>query len=89
MLHSQSIELAHVLAAEVLEQIPAHQFLAERNQNPLLHLLAADGQAIRAGAAGARAETREAIAPIHHVPAAATQRTSSGRRRHTSGVAPD
>jgi hypothetical protein len=35
---------------------PAHQLLAERDENPLLDLLAADGQAVRAGAAGARAE---------------------------------
>jgi hypothetical protein len=39
MLHSQAIQLAHVLAAEVLEQIPAHQFLAERNKNSFFNLL--------------------------------------------------
>jgi hypothetical protein len=52
MFHSQPIQLAHVFVAEVLEQVPAHQLLAERRENPLLHLLAADGQTVRAGAAG-------------------------------------
>ena len=42
-----------------------------RNQNPLLHLLAADGQTIGARATRPRAEARQAVAPIHHVPAAA------------------
>jgi hypothetical protein len=71
MLHSQSVQLAHVLATEVLEQVPAHQLVAEGHQDTLFHLLAADRQAVRARASGSRAETREAIAPIHHVPAAA------------------
>src|SRR5262245_46061287 len=45
MLHSQSIQLAHVLEAEVLEQVPAHQLLAERDEHAFFHLLAADRQA--------------------------------------------
>ena len=45
MLHPQSIQLAHVLSAEILKQVPAHQLLAERDDNPRLDLLAADGQA--------------------------------------------
>ncbi|HXW07775.1 MAG TPA: hypothetical protein VD833_21275 [Vicinamibacterales bacterium] len=69
MLHSPPIQLAYVLAAEVLEQVPVHQLLAERNENPVLDLLAADGQTVRAGAARSGGEAREAIAPIHHVPA--------------------
>ena len=51
VLHPQAIQLAHVLTAEVLEQIAAHQLIAQRHENSLLHLLAADGQAIGARAA--------------------------------------
>ena len=51
MLHSQAIQLANVLAAEVLEEIPAHQPVAESHEYSLFHLLAADGQAIGADAA--------------------------------------
>jgi hypothetical protein len=46
MLHSQPIQLANVLAAEVLEQIAAHQLLAKCHQDALFHLLAADRQPI-------------------------------------------
>jgi hypothetical protein len=48
MLHPQSIQLAHVLSAAVLEEVPAHQLVAKRDEDPFLHLLAADGQAVRA-----------------------------------------
>jgi hypothetical protein len=71
MLHPQPIQLAYVLSTQVFEEIPPHQLLAGRDENALLNLLAADGQSVCAGAAGSRAEAREAIAPIHHVPAAA------------------
>ena len=43
--------LARELAAEVLEQVAAHQLVAQCHENAFLHFLAADGQAIRAGAA--------------------------------------
>lgn len=41
MLHSHPIQLANILAAEVLKQIPAHQPVAESHENSLFHLLAA------------------------------------------------
>ena len=50
VLHPQPIQLAHVLAAEVLEQVPAHQLVALRDDHAFFHLLAADGQAIGARA---------------------------------------
>jgi len=50
MLHPQSVQLAHVLSAEVLEEVPAHQLVAKCDEDPFLHLLTADGQAIGAGA---------------------------------------
>jgi hypothetical protein len=55
--HSQAIQLANVLAAEVLEQLAAHQLLAKGDQDALFHLLAADRQAIgsRASRAGPKA----------------------------------
>jgi hypothetical protein len=70
MVHPQPIQLAHVFSTEVFEEIPAHQFVSERHENPLLHLLAADGQAIRASAAGSRAEAGQAMAPVHDFTAA-------------------
>jgi hypothetical protein len=51
MVNPQPIQLADVLAAEVLEQIAAHQLLAEGDEDAFLDLLAADGQAIGAAAA--------------------------------------
>jgi hypothetical protein len=71
MLHSQPIQLADVLSTEVFEEIPAHQLVAARDENALLDLLAADGQAIGARATRPGAVARQAVAPIHHVPAAA------------------
>jgi hypothetical protein len=71
MFHSQAIQLAHVFASEVLEESPAHQLLAKCNQDALLHFLAADRHSVGARATGSGAKAREAIAPIHHVPAAA------------------
>jgi hypothetical protein len=50
MLHPQPIQLAHVLSTEVFEEIPPHQLVAECDENPFFHLLAADGQAIGARA---------------------------------------
>ena len=47
--HAQPV-LAHVLAAEILEEVSAHQLVAQRSQDPLLHLLAVDRQAIGARA---------------------------------------
>jgi hypothetical protein len=61
MLHPQSIQLAAVLAAEVLGQSAAHQLLAKGDENPLLDLLTADGQAVRAGAARSCSKARQAI----------------------------
>jgi hypothetical protein len=46
VLHAQPIQLAHVLAAEILEEVSAHQLVAQRHQDPLLHLLAADRQVL-------------------------------------------
>ena len=43
MLHPQSIQLAHVLSAEVLEEVPAHQLVAKCDEDPFFHLPAADG----------------------------------------------
>ena len=71
MLHPQPIQLAHVLAAEVLEQVAAHQLVAQCHENAFFHLLAADGQAIGARASRASAEAGQAVAPVHDVPAAA------------------
>jgi hypothetical protein len=56
MFHPQTIQLAYVLAAEVLEEITSHQLVAKRDQDALLHLLAADRQAIGARASRANSE---------------------------------
>jgi hypothetical protein len=71
MLHSQRIQLADVLAAEVFEEVAAHQLLAKSHQDSLFHLLATDRQTVRAGAARSRSEARQVIAPIHHLTATA------------------
>ena len=71
MFHSQAVQLPHVLPAEVLEQVAAHQLVAECHENAFFHLLAADGQAVGARATRARAEARQAVAPVHDVSAAA------------------
>ena len=71
MLHPQAIQLPHVLTAEVLEQVAAHQLVAQCHENAFFHLLAADRQAIGARATGTRAEARQAVAPVHDVSAAA------------------
>jgi hypothetical protein len=42
MLHSQPIQLTHVLSAEVFEEIAAHQLLAKSHQDELFHLRAAE-----------------------------------------------
>jgi hypothetical protein len=41
MLHPQAIQLAHVLSAEVLEEISAHQLVAKCRENAFLYLLSA------------------------------------------------
>src|SRR5262245_375509 len=69
MLHSQPIQFANVLAAEVFEQVSAHQLVAKGYQDTLFHLLAADRQAISARASRAGPKAGQAVAPIHHVPA--------------------
>ena len=61
----------HVLSAEVLEVIPAHQLVAKRYEDPFFHLLAADGQPVRAITARAGTETREAVSPVHDIATAA------------------
>lgn len=61
MLHPQAIQFANVLAAEILEQIAAHQLVAERDKNSFFNLLAAGGNAIRAGAARSRFKAHQAI----------------------------
>lgn len=71
MLHAQPVQLAHVLSAEVLEQVSAHQLVAERHENPLLDLLAADRQAIGVRASRTSPEAGQAVAPVHDVPTAA------------------
>jgi hypothetical protein len=71
MLHPQPIQLAHVFVAEVLEQVPAHQLVAKGRQDTLFHLLAADRQAIGARASRTSPGAGQAVAPIHHVSAAA------------------
>ena len=43
MLHSETIQLPHVLTAEVLEQVAAHQFVPKCHEDAFFHLLAADG----------------------------------------------
>ena len=71
MFHPQAVQLAHVLAAEVLEQVAAHQLVAQCHENAFFHLLAADRQAVGARATRTRAEARQAVAPVHDVSAAA------------------
>jgi hypothetical protein len=56
MFHPQAIQLAYVLAAELLEEITP-QLVAKRDQDAFLHLLAADRQAIGARASRANSET--------------------------------
>ena len=87
MLHSQAIQLANVLAAEVLKQIAAHQLLAKGDKDPLLDLLPADGEAVRAGAAIALRSTRGDRANTSRT-RRRTQRTSSDQRRDTWDVVP-
>ena len=65
------MQLAHVLTTEILEQVAAHQLVAQGHEDPLFHLLAADGQPVAAGAARARAETRQSVVPVNDVPATA------------------
>ena len=57
--------------AEVFEQIPAHQLVAQRHEDPLLHLVAVDRQAIATRASRPSAKAGQAVAPIHHVSTAA------------------
>jgi hypothetical protein len=71
MLHPQAVQLPHVLTTEILEQVSAHQLVAQCHENAFFDFLAADRQAIGAGATRTSAEAREAVAPVHDVPAAA------------------
>jgi len=71
VLHPQAIQLADVLSAEVLEEVPPHQLVAQRHQHAFFHLLAADGQAIGARASRASPEAGQTVAPVHDVPTAA------------------
>jgi hypothetical protein len=50
MFQPQSIQLAHVLSAEVLEEVTAHQFVAKCDEDPFFDLLAADRESIGARA---------------------------------------
>jgi hypothetical protein len=71
VLHAKPIQLAHVFTAEVFEEVASHQLVAKRDEDALFDFLTTDGQAVGAGASGARAEAGKAISPVHDVSAAA------------------
>ncbi|MEO7190602.1 MAG: hypothetical protein ABI051_06060 [Vicinamibacterales bacterium] len=82
VLHPEAIQFAHVFTAEILEEVPAHQLVAQRHEDPLLHLLAADGQAIGARAARACAEARQYMTypPPHSAHFVRPEKRYFGRR---------
>jgi len=71
MFHSQPVQLAHVLATELLEQVTAHQLVAERHEDAFFDFPAADRVAIGAGASCPSSEAGQAVVPVDDVPAAA------------------
>ncbi|HTV02149.1 MAG TPA: hypothetical protein VMF13_16485 [Luteitalea sp.] len=52
VLHAQPIQLAHVLAAELLEQVTAHQLVPQGREHTLLQFLPADRPSVGASPAG-------------------------------------
>jgi hypothetical protein len=62
LLHPQPVHLLRELAAELLEEVLAHQLLLKRSSARAPRPPAADRQLVRAGAALARAEAAELLA---------------------------
>ena len=64
LLHSQPVHLPRELAAELLEEVLAHQLVLKRAEHPLLDFRSRDRQLVCARAAVASAETSELLARI-------------------------
>ncbi|HYT67904.1 MAG TPA: hypothetical protein VEL51_15855 [Vicinamibacterales bacterium] len=71
VLHAQPIHLLRELAAELLEEVLAHQLVLERPQHALLDFLTRDRQLVGAGTAIASPEASEVVARVDDEPGAA------------------